>query len=154
MPDMALCSWKVCANYSNSKKNVMDFLECLICADSVPPKQQAMLDVSTSKPCPWLWPWHDVCNVNTSSSCGWWKPIHVVVLSQQIANKKWCLRSSQQLLWSLRTGWQVVSTMIFDDSWIFDWRCDAWQIYLSRAIKNEGKWLCDGSSQWETTFTF
>jgi hypothetical protein len=43
----------------------------LICANSVPPKQQAMLDVSTSKPCPWPWPWHDVRNVSTSSShCG------------------------------------------------------------------------------------
>ncbi len=56
---------------------------CLICANSVPPKQQAMLDVSNSEPCPWPWPWHDVCNVSTSSSCGWWEPIHVVVLSHQ-----------------------------------------------------------------------
>ncbi len=132
-----------------------------------------------------------------------------------VANKKQCLRSSQQLPWSSRTGWQVVSTMIFNDSWTFDWRCDARQIYLSRAIKtkandfvtgvakekrclhssqqllwssrtgwqvvsttifewllnlrlkmwclanlsfqsnqNKVKWLCDGSSQQETTFTF
>ncbi len=71
-----------------------------------------------------------------------------------VANKKRCLRSSWRLLSSSRMGWQVVSTTIFDDSWIFDWRCDAWQIYLSRAIKNEGKWLRDGSSQQETTFAF
>ncbi len=54
-----------------------------------------------------------------------------------VANKKRRLRSSRWLPWSSRTGWQVVSTTIFNDSWIFDWRCDAWQIYLSRAIKKK-----------------
>ncbi len=53
------------------------------------------------------------------------------------ANKKRRLHSSQRLPWSSRMGCQVVSTTIFDDSWIFDWRCDAWQIYLSRAIKTK-----------------
>ncbi len=54
-----------------------------------------------------------------------------------VANKKRRLRSSWWLPWSSRMGWQVVSTTIFDDSWIFDWRCDAWWIYLSRAIKTK-----------------
>jgi hypothetical protein len=31
---------------------------------------------------------------------------------------------------------------------------DAWQNYLSRAIKNESKWLRDKSSQQEMTFAF
>ncbi len=71
-----------------------------------------------------------------------------------VANEKRCLCSSRRLPWSSGTGWQVVSTTIFDDSSIFDWRYDARQIYLSRAIKNEGKQLCDGSSQRETMFAF
>ncbi len=54
-----------------------------------------------------------------------------------VANKKGHLHSSRRLPSSSRTGWQVVSTTIFNDSWIFDWRCDAWQIYLSRAIKTK-----------------
>ncbi len=37
-----------------------------------------------------------------------------------VANKKQRLHSSRQLPWSSRMGWQVVSTTIFDDSWIFD----------------------------------
>jgi hypothetical protein len=37
-----------------------------------------------------------------------------------VVNEKRCLRSSQWLLGSLRMGWQVVSTTIFDDSWIFN----------------------------------
>ncbi len=78
---MELCSWKVCTKYSYSE--YFDFQERLICANSVPPKQQAMLNVSTSEPCNWPWPWYDVRDVNTSSSCGRWEPIHVVVVSHQ-----------------------------------------------------------------------
>ncbi len=56
---------------------------CLICADSVQPKQRAMINVSTSKLCPWPWPWHNIHDVDTSSSCGRWEPIHEVVVSHQ-----------------------------------------------------------------------
>ncbi len=74
-----------------------------------------------------------------------------------VASEKWRLCSSRWLPWSSRTGWQVVSTTILNDFWIFDWRCDAWQIHLSRSIKTKAndfvtgvanKKQCLHSSQW------
>ncbi len=50
----------------------------------------------------------------------------------RVDNEKRRLRSSQRLSWSSRTGWQAVSTTIFE--WLLK--------------------LCDGSSQWETTLAF
>ncbi len=52
----------------------------------------------------------------------------------RVANKKWRLRSSKQLSWSSRTGWQVVSTTIFE--WLLNLRLKMWTNYRVIAVDN------------------
>ncbi len=51
-----------------------------------------------------------------------------------VANKKQCLRSSQQLPWSSRMGWQLVSTTIF--KWLLYLRLKMWTNYRVIAVDN------------------
>ncbi len=51
-----------------------------------------------------------------------------------VANKKRRLRSSQQLPWSLRMGWQVVSTAIFE--WLLNLWLKMWTYYRVLAVDN------------------
>ncbi len=52
----------------------------------------------------------------------------------RVANKKRHLHSSQRLLWSLRTDWQVVSTTIFE--WLLNLWLKMWMNYRVVAADN------------------
>ncbi len=54
--------------------------------------------------------------------------------AMRVANKKRRLHSSRQLSWSLRTGWQVVSTTIFE--WILNLQLKMWTNYRIVAADN------------------
>ncbi len=56
----------------------------------------------------------------------------------RVANEKRRLRSSQRLSWSLRTGWQVVSTTIFE--WLLNLRLKMWTNYRVVAADNLLTW--------------
>ncbi len=60
----------------------------------------------------------------------------------RVANKKRHLRSSQWLSWSLRMGWQVVSTTIFE--WLLNLRLKMWTNYPVVAADN----LLIGMTNW------
>ncbi len=51
-----------------------------------------------------------------------------------VANKKQHLHSSQQLPWSLRMGWQVVSTTIFE--WLLNLWLKMWTNYRVAVVDN------------------
>ncbi len=52
----------------------------------------------------------------------------------RVANKKRPLRSGQWLSWSLRTGWRVVSTTIFE--WLFNLWLKMWMNYCVIVVDN------------------